>query len=253
MKRLIAAALLAPLALTSACTSSSKHKTSTTSSSSTTSAGAQQLATKLHASLATLTSTAISIDAGGLIAPTTGHIKLDNGKATAADLTIGAGTDATHVIIVGSKTYAQLPAGQNTSGKPYIAVTATSKNEFVRGLAGTLDILQAAASLGDIADIVGTATSFTDKGSTTVGGATATDYSFSVTGKSDGSALQQQLADLGTKPTPVDLNVDSQGRPVKVSLGINFGGSTLTINATLSDFNTPVTITAPAANEVASG
>src|SRR4051794_39106305 len=250
--RVTVASVSLVLVLTAACSSSGKKhpSTSKTAGSSGNSAAAHSLSDSLHTALGTVTSAAITIDAGGLIATTTGHIKLDAGHATASDFTIGSGADATHVIVVGSDAYANLPAGQNTSGKPYIKVSANSGNEFVRGLAETLQILQASASLGDLADLVATASGFTDKG--TAAGDTH-EYTFSISGDANGSVLQQQVAELGSAPVGVDLFVGAQKLPVKVILQVKIAGSTLPVTATLSSFNAPVTITAPPENQVTNG
>ena len=250
--RVTAAALIVPLVLSAGCTSGSKHAASTRSSTSTAaSAGALALETSLHTALTKLTSAAITIDAGGLIATTTGHIALTDGAATASDITIGTGSDATRVITVGSTAYAKLPAGQDTSGKPYVKVSAASTNEFVRGLAGNLEILQATYSLGDLADLLTTATGFTDKGSAPLGGVTTHLYSFSVTGDANGSDLQKQLAEIASTPVPVELYVNAQNLPVQVVLDVKLGGASLPITATLGSFDAPFTVAAPPANEVA--
>ena len=256
--RLTAAALIAPLVLAVGCTSSSKHSTTTSTSStpspagsgSSTASGAQALQASMHSALASVTSTAVSIDAGGLIAATSGHIMLDNGSATASDITIGTGADATRVITVGSTAYAKLPAGQNTTGKPYLKVSESSSNEFVRGLASDLQILQATYSLGDLVDLLASATGFTDNGPTQLAGAPAHEYSFDVTGDAHGSNLQKQLASLASAPVPVQLWTNAQNLPVKVVLTVKIGGASLPVTATLGSFNTPVTITAPPSSEV---
>lgn len=245
--RVTAAAVILPLVLTAACTSSG-HKGSPTGStgsgSSSTSDGTLLLVSRqVSAAVATLSSAAITIDAGGLIATTTGHLKLSAGKAVSSDFTIGTGSDAVRVITVGDTAVAALPAGENKSGKPYITVRADSSNEIVRGLSGTVPILQAASSLGDLVGLLQKVTNFTVK--------TPGHYSFDVAGDAKGSALEQQLAELSSKPVPVDLYVNAQNLPVKIVLTVNLGGSALPVTATLSDFNAPVTITAPPANQVA--
>ena len=259
--RLTAAALIAPLVLAVGCTSSSKHSTSTSTSStqgsgsstgsgSAASSGAHALQASMHTALTSVTSTAVTIDAGGLIAATTGHITLDNGSATASDITIGTGADATRVITVGSTAYAKLPAGQNTTGKPYLKVSESSSNEFVRGLASDLQILQATYSLGDLVDLLASATGFTDNGATQLAGAAAHEYSFDVVGDAQGSNLQKQLASLASAPVPVQLWTNAQNLPVKVVLTVKIGGASLPVTATLGSFNALVTITAPPSSEV---
>jgi hypothetical protein len=254
--RLIAAVAVLAVSITAGCTSSSdKHPGTGSAAGGSTpaagSSGARALATSVRTALTTLTSSAVAIDAGGLIATTTGHIALTNGTATASQFRIGTGDGATQVITVGSAAYAKLPAGQNTSGKPYLKVSADSGNEFIRGLDSSLQILQAASSLGDLTDLIGEAGSFTDKGMT--GSPSTHEYTFTITGDAKGSTLQKQLAELGSAPVPVDLFVNAQNLPVKIVLSINLAGSSLPVTATLSDFNAPLTIAAPPDNQVASG
>jgi len=248
--RVTAAAVSVLLVVTAGCSSSSKKHSTTSNSAGSTGASspaARALSEALHSALSKVTSAAVTIDAGGLIATTTGHIKLAGGHATASAFTIGDGADATRVIVIGDDAIAALPPGQNTSGKPYIKVSPTSKNEFVRGLAETLQILQATASLGDLADLIATASGFTDKGATAGG---LHEYTFSISGDAHGSALQQQVAEIGSAPVGVDLFVNPQNLPIKVILQVKIGGSTLPVTATLSSFNATVTITAPPANQV---
>ena len=244
-RRLTAAGLVLLLPITAACTSSSGHKAKTSPSASSSSASAATLAltAKIQQALSTVVSTAVTIDAGGLIATTTGHIALSDGKATASDFVIGTGSDATHVITVDGVTYAQLPKGQNTSGKPWLVVSATSSNEFARGLDTSVQVLQAASSLGDLINLLKTA------GDITTGA--PGQYSFDIQGDANGSTLQKQLAELGSAPVPVDLYVNAQNLPVKIVLNIKLGGSTLPITATLGKFNVPVTITRPPSNQIA--
>ena len=254
--RVTAATLIASLVLAAGCTSSTKPAASSstssqaTRSSTATTSAATALQAELHHALSSVTSTSITINAGGLIANTTGHIALDNGQATASDITIGTGADATRVITIGTTAYAKLPAGQNTSGKPYLTVSQSSPNEFVRGLASDLQLLQATYSLGDLVDLLGSATGFTDGGSTQLAGAPAHKYEFSVSGNAQGSNLQKQLAALATAPVPVQLWTNAQNLPVQVVLTVKIGGASLPVTATLGGFNAPVTITAPPASEI---
>lgn len=65
------------------------------------------------------------------------------------------------------------------------------------------------------------------------------------------SALSKQaLAASGLKTIPVQLWVDDQGRPVKLTERLHVQGQTLHTVSTISRYNQPVTITAPPANQV---
>jgi hypothetical protein len=246
-RRLTAAAIALPLLVTAACSSSGNHA-STPRTSSASSASGTALAAQLHTALAGLTSAKIDVDAGTLLASMTGRLKLDKGTATASTITIATGKDATTLVTVGGKTYGRLPAGQNTSGKPYVLVSPASTNEFVRGLASTVAILTAASNLGGLADLATSATGLTDKG--TSGG--VHHVAFTVEGdKTSSVPLRQLLGEYSTKAVPVDLYLDSTNRPTKVAFAVNLAGSSLTITISLSDFDAPVTITAPPLNQVA--
>jgi hypothetical protein len=58
------------------------------------------------------------------------------------------------------------------------------------------------------------------------------------------------LVDSGVDEIPLDLYIDSQGRPVRINEELNVQGTKVTTKATVSDFNKPVTITAPPADQI---
>ncbi|MCW2495673.1 hypothetical protein [Jatrophihabitans sp.] len=250
-RRLTAAAVVLPLLVTTACSSSGKPSgTSSSSRPSGSSSGVSgaALAAQLHTALNGLTSAKIGVDAGGLLASMTGQLQLVKGTATGSRIVIGTGKDTTTLITVDGKSYAKLPSGENTSGKPYVLVSANSSNEFVRAFSSTVEILDAASSLGGLADLVSSASGITDKGTS----AGLHHITFSVTGdKTSSSPLKKVLGEFSTKPVPVDLYLDSKNRPTKVAFALSVAGSAITITVNLSDFNVPVMITAPAPNQVA--
>jgi hypothetical protein len=249
--RRVTLALLVPALLTAGCSSSGgKSGTPTTSAaastgsaSPTSNAAATALASKMRTGLADLTSAHIDVDAGELGGRSSGDVKYADGRATASHVTIGSGAQATDVVTIGGKTYAKLPPGRNTSGKPWVVVSPTSKNEFVRGLASSLNISNAAASLPAIADVVATASSVQDKG----GG----HYALSVEpARSKGTTLGALLGDIGQESVPVDLYLDGTGRPTRIVISVKIGSSSFPVTINVSKFDAPVSISAPPADQI---
>lgn len=248
-------AVLPALALLSAaCTSSGGGTAPTTSAGtrgSTSSAAASQLADKVHRGVAGLTSAHLAVDAGGLGLDMAGDVTFANGATTASDIVLDQGGTKVEVITVGGTSYAKPPAAQNTSGKPWVKVSDSSSNEFVRALAGTLSLTTAATSIGDLTGLLATAgTSPKDDGAESVDGVSSEHYTLTIDPTKVTGALGSALSVAHTKPLPVDLWIDAQGRPVQVKIGIPFGGKSLPLLVKISKFNAPVHISAPPASQV---
>lgn len=64
------------------------------------------------------------------------------------------------------------------------------------------------------------------------------------------AAAKAALAQAHITKIPVDLWVDSRNRPVKMSEKVTVKGQTVSLPATMGQFNQPVTITAPPASQV---
>jgi hypothetical protein len=230
--------VLIMLALAGCSSSGGSHHPSA-SASSTLSAAA--VADKIRGGLAGLTSAHIDVDAGALGGTSSGDFTFADGVATASRITLGSGSDKTEVITVGNTSYAKLPAGRNTSGKAWVKVSQDSSNEFVRGLAGTLSVTRAAASLPAIADLAATATSVKADGNT---------YTLLIDpSKSSGTTLGTLLGATGQSTVPVQVTLDDKGRPVRIRVDLKLGN----VDITISDFDAPVHIGAPPADQVASG
>ncbi len=151
-------------------------------------------------------------------------------------------------ITVGDTTYAKLPAGRNTSGKPWVIVSNDSSNEFVRALSSQVSLTKAATSLPAIADAVGTATSVTDKGTTPQGH----DYALQLDpSKITDANLGGALRDLGENPVPVTVVLDKSSRPTQIKIAVKLGATSFPIVIDVSKYNAPLTITAPPADQVA--
>ncbi len=217
----------------------------------TTSSGGSKLATavagRMRSGMARVTSAHLVIDAGGLGGKSSGDVTYSNGQATASRLTVNAGGAAT-IVTVGGTSYAKLPAGRNTTGKPWVVVSADSSNEFVRALSSQVSLTKAATSLPAIADAVGTASSMTDKGTTANGHAYALKLD---PGKITDPNLGGALRDLGENPIPVALVLDTSSRPTQIRIDVKLGSSSFPIVIDVSRFNAPLTIAAPPQDQVA--
>lgn len=197
--------------------------------------------------MATLTSAHVSVDAGALGGRSVGDVMFSGGQATASDITLDAGGKA-RVVTIGGTSYAMLPPGRNTTGKPWIVVSSSSSNEFVRALASQVTISKAASSLPAIADVVETASAVTDKGTVAAGH----QYALRVDPtKVADPTLGSMLRDLGETPVPIQLTLDRTGRPVLIKIAVTLGTQSFPVVITVSRFNAPLHITAPPQSQVA--
>ncbi|MFN2559776.1 MAG: hypothetical protein ABR571_00550 [Jatrophihabitans sp.] len=262
-RRLCAA--LALSCLLAACSSSTSGKGSTGSSGAAGSSAAAPggkptdaagLGGLMQSAIAGITSAHISldIDAAGQKVSGAGDEKLSGGKLVAMDITeqLPGGAGSLQLIIVGGKTYAKLPASLNKSGKPYVLVTPDSSNPTVRALAGSLDSALSSASIGSVGAFITAAQTVKLVGSATVSGVKATHYSVVVDIAKLPADLpgKDALASSGLKTLPLDLYIDDQGRPVRVNEDFKVQGQEVASNVTVTNYNKPVTVTAPPASEV---
>jgi hypothetical protein len=243
------ALLAATVLLVAGCTSSGSGGTSgaPTSTSGGGSALATQVAARMRAGLAGVTSAHLVINAGGLGGTSSGDVTYSNGQATASRLTLNAGGNAT-IVTVGDTSFAKLPAGRNTTGKPWVVVSPDSSNEFVRALSSQVALIKAATSLPAIAAAVGTATSITAKGTTPQGHAYALQLD---PAKISDANLGAALRALGESPIPVTLLLDRSGRPTQIKIAVTLGSSSFPIVIDVSRFDAPLKITAPPDDQVA--
>lgn len=211
------------------------------------------LAARMDKGMRGLTSAHLAVDAGTLGGRTAGDVTYHDGTATASDLVLDTGAERTRLLTVGTTTYAMLPSGRNTSGKPWVKVSATSTNEFVRALASSLDVTRAAASLPAVAEIVSTASSIREVG-TAPKAAAAHHYSLVVDpSRSAGTTLGGLLAAIGQSNVPVELFLDGAYRPVRIAVSVKIGSQAFDFTVVASAFDAPVTIAAPPAGQVATG
>jgi hypothetical protein len=196
---------------------------------------------------------AITTTLSGETITAAGDETLSNGTLTAADVTENVpGQGSFRLIIVNDKSYAGLPASMNHTGKPWVLVSANSADPMIRGLAATLDQLESSASVTAIAQFAPAATGVTDKGSENVGTVPATHYGFTVQvaklpSTFPGKAALQQA---GLIAIPVELWVDEQGRPVKITQRLAVAGQTSDTTVLVTGYDKPVHILAPPGDQV---
>jgi hypothetical protein len=219
---------------------------------------ASGLGTMLQSAVGKISSAHITLDItlAGQQLSGSGDEKLSGGQLTALDLTesLPAGGGTIRLIMVGGKTYAKLPAALNSSGKPYLLVSKSSSNQVVRQLAGSLDSALSAASLGSVGTFTRAAKSVDPKGTATINGVQTVHYSIVVGVAKLPESLpgKSELAQSGIGTLPIELYVDTAGRPVELTETFTVQGQKIATKATISDYNKPVTITAPPSDQVAS-
>jgi hypothetical protein len=216
---------------------------------------ANGLAALMRSGLASITSTHLALDvtAAAQHVQGAGDEELRNAKLVAFDLAETIGQLGTvRMRIVDGRTYVGLPAGVNHSGKPWVLVTATSKDPVVKSLNSVISNAQNAASLDTASTFVKSAKSVKLVGAEPVNGAPANHYSLVVDIAKLPSTYpgRQALIAAGLSTLPVELWIDSKGRPVKIVDKVTIQGQAVSSLVTLSRFNEPVHITAPPADQV---
>jgi hypothetical protein len=198
----------------------------------------------------------LEIEIAGQKLTGSGDEKLKQGRLVALQLTetLPGGQGNIEVIVVDGKTYAKLPPSMNSSDKPYLLVTPTSSNQIVRQLAGSLESALSSASLASVETFTRAAKSVEGKGTETIGGVQATHYKIivDVAKLPAGTPGKSDLENSGLDEIPIDLYVDGDGRPLRIMEEFSAQGQTVSTKATVTDFNKPVTITPPPANQVGS-
>jgi hypothetical protein len=214
------------------------------------------LGTMLQNAVSKITSAHIALDItlAGQSLTGSGDETLANGRLTGLDLTenLPNGGGTIRVIMADGKTYAKLPPAYNSTDKPYLLVSDTSSNQVIRQLSASLDSALSSASLGSVSIFTQAAKSIDIEGTETVDGVQTVHYSIvvdvaklpdSLPGKSD-------LTQSGIDTLPLELYVDPTGRPVQVTEAFTVQGQKVSTKSTVSDYNKPVTITAPPPDQV---
>jgi hypothetical protein len=119
-------------------------------------------------------------------------------------------------------------------------------------LASSISSIQNSASVGSTTVFAKAASSVTPNGSDTINGVRADHYSVVVDVKKlpDTYPGKGALVSAGLTTIPVELWVDSKGRPVQVTEKISVSGQEATTKVGISKYNVPVSISAPPASQV---
>ncbi|WP_375486267.1 hypothetical protein [uncultured Jatrophihabitans sp.] len=256
-------ALTGAIGLTS-CTSGSSHAGKTRSAG-TASAAARPAAGGRSVAPATLAATlqqglsgatsarlVVSSTLGSQTLRGSGDVGLSNGTISRADLQqqLPSGLGSLRIVVVGDRTYAKLPGALNTSGKPWVLLDPDSKSLVVSQLASTVAPVLAVAAPASLVTFARSASSVTDLGRATTSGVATTHYRVTVDTSTLPSSVPSSITGGGKSPVPVDMYLDASGRPRRVSGTFSISGQSVTPTIVLSDYNAPVTVTAPPSDEV---
>jgi hypothetical protein len=194
----------------------------------------------------------LDVNSGGVEITADGDEKLAGGQLSALDLTEtipGAG-DIT-VLIVDGSTYAKVPAALQASDKPWLLISPDSSNPLVQQLAASLGSVEQSSSLDQYATFTQAAT-ITGQDSEQLDGVDTTHYQLQVdvTQLPNDLPGRSDLLSAGLTTLPLELWVDSSGRPVKITENFTVQGTAVSTVVTLGAFDAPVTITAPPAGQV---
>lgn len=183
-----------------------------------------------------------------------GAERLSSGHARAMRITeqFPAGKGRLTITKVGGKVFAKLPSSINPTDKPWVLLRENSRNATVRELAGSLDKSLASSSVSSSTVFATAAKSITSRGRVTVHGTPTTKYRLVVDVRKVPSANvdQRSLQASGLKTIPVDLYLDSSNRPVEVDESFAVQGQQITMRFWFHDYNAPVSISPPPADQV---
>ncbi len=268
-RRIAAALAIVTLAATSACTSSGAGKNGKSASTAGKGNGIPvskaptgtpvdpaTISARLKAGVASIRSAHVEvvIDAAGQKINVSGDEKLQGGQVQSVQVSSRsiAGSAPVQIIVVGGRTYAKLPKSVNKTGKPFVLVTKQSKNSTIRQLAASIDFSLGSVSLDRSAALVDAAKSASLIGKATISGTPTTRYSVTVTTQklADDFPGKALLISAGLTTLPVDLYLDSAGRPVQISQAVKLGGRAVSVKISASKYNQPITIAAPPASQV---
>ena len=146
-------------------------------------------------------------------------------------------------------------------GKPWVHVSVSQYQQFEQGQSQS-----SAGPLGSLADgdptkalalLQQLGAQVTEVGTSQIDGVATTEYQgqLDLAGGTTGSTIvNRQLAQaLGLSNVPVDVWIDGQGRARQVSTSLSLFGLSISVEETMGSFGTPVSVTAPPADQVADG
>lgn len=179
--------------------------------------------------------------------------QLSAGTPTALDLAETIPTfGKVRIVLVDRKTYALVPPAHRTSSKPWVLVRPGSSNPFANAMAQTQSSLGQLSGFNSFSTFVKAARSLRFLGIQPIDGATTGHYALTidVAKLPDDYRLKPLLQQIGLATVPLEFWMDTDGNVRRATEDLHVAGEHVTTLVTLSDFNAPLHITAPPADQV---
>jgi hypothetical protein len=152
-------------------------------------------------------------------------------------------------IIAGGHSYLQVPTSISHASKPWILAASDSRHPEVRQLATTMLTMERDAAINQFANFSDGATVRThDRENLAIG--PTTHYSLSVDVHKLWKEDQQWLVNAGVTSFPMDVWLDRKNRLVKFTQTIPVHEGKISVVMTVGNFDAPVTVTPPRADQV---
>lgn len=215
---------------------------------------ATELVARVRAALGRISTTTFSLvatAAGGQVRGG-GKQQLDGDTVKALDVSQDLGGSAIRIIVVGDRAWVRSPLLSGSASKPYVLVSATSKDPVIVQLAASLRQTLSQSSVRTSIDYLTGTRQLKDAGKADVGGVATTHYTLSVDPSllPASSPLGKQLREAGFSSLDVELYLDGDDRPVRVTSAGTAKGQQVRTDFTVTGFDVPVSITPPPADQV---
>jgi hypothetical protein len=157
------------------------------------------------------------------------------------------------MIVVVDQLYLMLPDALNPTDKPWVHISSSMTDPALAPFVKALDELRYSASLDRSAIFAKATEHVQSKGKAQIGGVATDHYSVDVLVDN----LPTDFPDIdvvkaaGVHSLPCELWIDAQGRTIQLTEDLAVGGQKSSTKVILSDFDKPVTIVAPPADQVA--
>lgn len=209
----------------------------------------------------------IAVDSSAATVKGTFRESLAGGKVTAIDMKMTVGLSGQSVVfnmlIKDNKAYiggATIMSALGAGGKKWALASANSSNTQLRTLAAQLNGYLDTASADQYALLASAASSVKDAGEQPLGSRPAHRYEVTVDTARAAALMSgasktsmQSAADAGIKSIPTTIWLDENNRLVEADSTVALRGVRSTTTFKVTDYDTPVTISAPVASEVYTG
>ncbi len=191
--------------------------------------------------------------AGGTAIKASGDEQLANGAVQSIDLQETVGSLALRFVIIGATVYAKLPASVYPSPKPWVEIGATTSDPKLQQLYTSFQTSIQTGAGKSVASLVSAGKDLRFEGKEQLNGVTVGHYKLNVDVNSLPSDFPNRAAleQSGLSKLPVEVYVDQSGRPRKVTEHLTVAGQHVDVLVTLTNFDVPVHIAAPPADQVA--